>query len=113
MPTGAMNVAMAYFFGRRSTNVNHFDVEVEGLAGKGMIRIDSHFAIGKLNDGHNHGVVIGLSLELHADREVFNAGKLRAWHDFNKCVILIAVTILWFDFDGEGIAFFLADKFAL
>src|SRR6476620_11087209 len=67
MPTGAVYMAVTHLLSGGSANVDDLDLKVEGLASEGMIGIDSHFRIAQLYYCNNHGVIVGLGLQLHAD----------------------------------------------
>lgn len=111
--TDAVDVAMAEFFGGRSANINDFNVEVQSLAGEGMVSIDSDFGLGDFDDSNDFNAVICLRLELHADFEIFHAGELSAGHRLDHLRIFFTVTVFRTDSGFEFITLLFADELTL
>ena len=62
MPVGSVHVAMRQLLLRRGAHVLDLDVEIEVLAGKGMIAVERHHVARYA--GHSHGARAFLGLRM-------------------------------------------------
>src|SRR5690348_2116104 len=112
MPARAVDVAVLEFFGGGVADVYHFDIEVQRLAGQGVVAVHSYVVALHVNDTDHVRAPVGFGAELHAGGDV-DVAEAVARHVLDERLISNAVPVLRGDADVEGFAGRLAFESAL
>lgn len=74
MTTFAMHVAVRQFFFAGITHIDDLHIEIQTLAGQGMVAIDHHVIAFNITDGDDlHAAIRAGRMELHAHFEFLDA----------------------------------------
>lgn len=99
-----MNVAVLQLLRGRRANGQHFDIEVQILAGQHMIAIHHHFIAVDEGDFHRHRPLVGFRQETHTHFKLLDAHKDLFRDTLDQIVVLLAVGIVSQDMQVETIA---------
>lgn len=94
MPARTVGMAVVELFFGRLADFPDGDVEVEGLTGERMIRVDRHIFLLDLLDGDDLGTLRCGGAELHAGFDFLNTLKLGHGNDTDQGFIAFAITFL-------------------
>lgn len=106
MSTRTVGVTVLEFFIGGVADVADGDVEVEGLAGEGVVGVDGDAVGVHLDDGDDAGLAVGFGAELHAGLGLGDAGALEggAGDFLDELLLAGAVTFLGGNGDLEVVA---------
>jgi len=110
---GPVHVSVRELLLGRGAHPGDLDLEVEVLAGKRMIAIESHEVAPHLGYRYRSWPLLGLGLQAHADPHIIDALERTARNLLHELLVVFAVTFGWSDLHLQSVTRLAARQLAL